>query len=55
MLTRKGLIYLGGVVLLGFFYYPLKRLASSALIFFIGALCYLILLRLLAERLDRRT
>lgn len=53
-MSRKGLIYLAGVFVLGVFYETLKGLPLNRVVLFAGIVCYLFLVRLLAERLDRQ-
>ena len=53
-MSKKGLIYLAGVFVLGVFYQTLKGLPLNRLVLFVGILCYLMLVRLLAERLGRQ-
>ena len=53
-MSKRSLIYLAGVFVLGIFYETLKGLPLHRLVLFAGIACYLIVLRLLAERLDRQ-
>jgi hypothetical protein len=50
---RRAVTWLLGLFLLGFLYYPLKRWAPNDWIFLLVALAYVVLLRLLAERIGR--
>lgn len=53
-MSRKGLIYLAGVFILGVFYQSLKASPINRLVLFVGIVCYFGLLRLIAERLGRQ-
>ena len=53
-MTKRGLMYLVGVVVLGLVYYPLRQLLDNDALFFLLALFYVGALRYLAHVTSKR-
>ena len=48
------LVYVIGILLLGFFYYPIKVLINNDIVFVVVAVIYLVFLRILGSYIARR-
>jgi hypothetical protein len=52
-MTKRGIVYLLGVVLFGLLYFPLRRAVGNDVVFLMAALAYLIALRFIGWLWER--